>query len=42
MEVERALRFLDDSIYLFESIASVDKQSKIVWRQIDRYGVPII
>lgn len=42
LEVERALRVLDGSICLFDSVAGVEPQSETVWRQADRYGVPRI
>ncbi|CAN6712654.1 unnamed protein product [Malus baccata var. baccata] len=40
LEVERALRVLDGTICLFDSVAGVERQSETVWRQADRYGVP--
>ncbi|KAH0449030.1 hypothetical protein IEQ34_022830 [Dendrobium chrysotoxum] len=40
LEVERALRVLDGSICLFDSVAGVEPQSETVWRQADKYGVP--
>lgn len=42
LEVERALRVLDGTICLFDSVAGVEPQSETVWRQADRYGVPRI
>ncbi|EPS58749.1 hypothetical protein M569_16064, partial [Genlisea aurea] len=42
LEVERALRVLDGSICLFDSVAGVEPQSETVWRQADKYGVPRI
>jgi len=40
--VESALRVLDGAICLFDSVAAVEPQSEMVWRQADRYGVPRI
>ena len=40
LEVERALRVLDGSVCLFDSVAGVEPQSETVWRQADKYGVP--
>ncbi|KAH9325682.1 hypothetical protein KI387_005860 [Taxus chinensis] len=42
LEVERALRVLDGTICLFDSVAGVEPQSETVWRQADKYGVPRI
>jgi elongation factor G len=40
IEVERALRVLDGSIAVFDSVAGVEPQSETVWRQADKYDVP--
>ncbi len=40
IEVERSLRVLDGAVAVFDSVAGVEPQSEIVWRQADRYGVP--
>merc|ERR1711966_645102 len=40
LEVERALRVLDGSVCLFDSVAGVEPQSETVWRQADKYGAP--
>merc|ERR1719359_2366477 len=40
LEVERALRVLDGSVALFDSVSGVEPQSETVWRQADKYGVP--
>merc|ERR1712216_235029 len=40
LEVERALRVLDGTICLFDSVAGVEPQSETVWRQADKYHVP--
>ena len=37
--MERALRVLDGSVCLFDSVAGVEPQSETVWRQADKYGV---
>src|SRR5262245_43964501 len=42
MEVERSLRVLDGAVALFDSVAGVEPQSDLVWRQADKYGVPRI
>src|SRR5213083_2561620 len=42
VEVERSLRVLDGAIAVFDSVAGVEPQSETVWRQADRYGVPLI
>merc|ERR1712032_1287348 len=39
-EQERALRVLDGSVALFDSVSGVEPQSETVWRQADKYGVP--
>ncbi|MGZ5387519.1 MAG: elongation factor G [Solirubrobacterales bacterium] len=42
VEVERSLRVLDGAIALFDSVAGVEPQSEMVWRQADKYQVPRI
>ncbi|KAK8503825.1 hypothetical protein V6N12_018999 [Hibiscus sabdariffa] len=42
LEVERGRRVLDGAICLFDSVAGVQPQTKTVWRQADKYGVPRI
>jgi elongation factor G len=42
VEVERSLRVLDGAIALFCAVAGVEPQSETVWRQADKYDVPII
>lgn len=41
-EVERSLRVLDGVIAIFCAVGGVEPQSETVWRQADRYNVPII
>jgi len=41
-EVERSLRVLDGAIALFCAVGGVEPQSETVWRQADKYAVPII
>ncbi|KAH9077309.1 translation elongation factor 2 [Lactarius deliciosus] len=40
MEVESASRVVDGAIVLIDSVEGVEAQTKGVWRQLDRYGVP--
>ena len=40
-EVERSLRVLDGAIAVFDSVAGVEPQSETVWRQADKYQVPV-
>ncbi|MBD3266860.1 elongation factor G [bacterium] len=42
VEVERSLRVLDGAIALFCAVAGVEPQSETVWRQADKYNVPVI
>ena len=41
-EVERSLRVLDGAIALFCAVAGVEPQSETVWRQAEKYEVPVI
>ncbi|TFK55980.1 P-loop containing nucleoside triphosphate hydrolase protein [Heliocybe sulcata] len=40
MEVESASRVVDGAVVLIDSVEGVEAQTKGVWRQLDRYGVP--
>ena len=42
VEVERSLRVLDGSVAVFCAKGGVEPQSETVWRQADKYRVPII
>src|SRR3954463_574136 len=41
-EGERSRRVLDGAVAVFDSVAGVEPQSETVWRQADRYRVPMI
>ncbi|EIN10425.1 P-loop containing nucleoside triphosphate hydrolase protein [Punctularia strigosozonata HHB-11173 SS5] len=40
MEVESASRVVDGAVVLIDSVEGVEAQTRGVWRQLDRYGVP--
>src|SRR5512136_1891690 len=42
VEVERSLRVLGGGVVVFDAVAGVEPQSETVWRQADRYHVPLI
>ncbi len=41
-EVQRSLRVLDGGVVVFDAVAGVEPQSETVWRQAQRFGVPLI
>lgn len=41
-EVQRSLRVLDGGLVVFDAVQGVEPQSETVWRQADRYGVPLV
>src|SRR5471032_1949958 len=42
IEVERSMRVLDGAVAVFDAVAGVEPQSETVWRQADKYHVPLI
>ncbi len=42
VEVERSLRVLDGAIALYSAVEGVEAQSETVWRQAEKYSVPVI
>ncbi|MBI4564262.1 MAG: elongation factor G [Planctomycetes bacterium] len=42
VEVERSLRVLDGAVALFCGVGGVEPQSASVWRQAEKYDVPVI
>ncbi len=41
-EVERSLRILDGAVALFCAVGGVEPQSMAVWRQAEKYSVPVV
>src|SRR5436305_1877113 len=42
IEVERSLRVLDGAVACFDGVAGVEPQSETVWRQAEKYHVPVM
>ncbi len=42
VQVERALRVVDGTVAVFDSVAGVEPKLEVVWRQADKFGVPRI
>jgi elongation factor G len=41
-EVQRSLRVLDGGVVVFDAMAGVEPQSETVWRQAQKFGVPLV